>query len=96
MLDRKQDLIDKQQEAIKSSISEKDAIKDLVNDGYNDLLNALQKVIDKQKESLSAEKSLHDYQRTVAEQTATIAQLQKRLLALQGDNSESGQSQNSL
>lgn len=93
LLDRKQDLIDKQQEAIKSSISEKDVIKDLVNDGYNDLLNALQKVIDKQKESLSAEKSLHDYQRTVAEQTATIAQLQKRLLALQGDNSESGQSQ---
>lgn len=93
LLDRKQDLIDNQQEAIKSSISEKDAIKDLVNDGYNDLLNALQKVIDKQKESLSAEKSLHDYQRTVAEQTATIAQLQKRLLALQGDNSESGQSQ---
>lgn len=93
LLDRKQDLIDKQQEAIKSSISEKDAIKDLVNDGYNDLLNALQKVIDKQKESLSAEKSLHDYQRTVAEQTATIAQLQKRLLALQGDNSKSGQSQ---
>lgn len=93
LLDRKQDLIDKQQEAIKSSISEKDAIKDLVNDGYNDLLNALQKVIDKQKESLSAEKLLHDYQRTVAEQTATIAQLQKRLLALQGDNSESGQSQ---
>lgn len=93
LLDRKQDLIDKQQEAIKSSISEKDAIKDLVNDGYNDLLNALQKVIDKQKESLSAEKSLHDYQRIVAEQTATIAQLQKRLLALQGDNSESGQSQ---
>lgn len=93
LLDRKQDLIDKQQEAIKSSISEKDAIKDLVNDGYNNLLDALQKVIDKQKESLNAEKSLHDYQRTVAEQTATIAQLQKRLLALQGDNSESGQSQ---
>lgn len=93
LLDRKQDLIDKQQEAIKSSISEKDAIKDLVNDGYNDLLNALQKVIDKQKESLNAEKSLHDYQRTVAEQANTVAQLQKRLLALQGDNSESGQSQ---
>lgn len=92
LLDRKQDLIDKQQEAIKSSISEKDAIKDLVNDGYNDLLNALQKVIDKQKESLSAEKSLHDYQKTVAEQANTVAQLQKRLLALQGDNSESGQS----
>lgn len=93
LLDRKQELIDKQQEAIKSSISEKDAIKDLVNDGYNDLLNALQKVIDKQKESLNAEKSLHDYQRTVAEQANTVAQLQKRLLALQGDNSESGQSQ---
>lgn len=93
LLDRKQDLIDKQQEAIKSSISEKDAIKDLVNDGYNDLLDALQKIIDKQKESLSAEKSLHDYQKTVAEQANTVAQLQKRLLALQGDNSESGQSQ---
>lgn len=57
-------------------------------------MNALQKVIDKQKESLSAEKSLHDYQKTVAEQANTVAQLQKRLLALQGDNSESGQSKN--
>lgn len=93
LLDRKQDLIDKQQEAIESSISEKEAIKDLVNDGYDTLLDALQKVIDKQKESLDSEKSLHDYQKTIAEQSATVAQLQKRLLALQGDDSESGQSQ---
>lgn len=47
LLDRKQDLIDKEQEAIKSAMSEKDAIKDLTNDAYTDFIDKLGDAIDK-------------------------------------------------
>lgn len=92
LLDRKQELIKAQQEAINSSISEKDALKDLVQEGYDSLIDKLQELIDARKDALSAEKDLYDYQKSIAEQTKTIAQLRKQLIALSGDSSEATQS----
>lgn len=92
LLDRKQELIKAQQKAINSSISEKDALKDLVQEGYDSLIDKLQELIDARKDALSAEKDLYDYQKSIAEQTKTIAQLRKQLIALSGDNSEATQS----
>lgn len=90
LLDRKQDLIDKQQEAIKSSISEKDAIKDLVEEGYNDFIDKLGDAIDKYKELMSTMKDAYDYEKSIREKTEALNALEKQYSAYQGDNSEEG------
>lgn len=90
LLDRKQDLIDKQQEAIKSSISEKDAIKDLVEEDYNDFIDKLGDAIDKYKELMSTMKDAYDYEKSIREKTEALNALEKQYSAYQGDNSEEG------
>lgn len=90
LLDRKQDLIDKQQEAIKSSISEKDAIKDLVEEGYNDFIDKLGDAIDKYKELMSTMKDAYDYEKSIREKTEALNVLEKQYISYQGDNSEEG------
>ena len=90
LLDRKQDLIDKQQEAVKSSISEKDAIKDLVEEGYNDFIDKLGDAIDKYKELMSTMKDAYDYEKSIREKTEALNALEKQYIASMGDNSEEG------
>lgn len=51
-------------------------------------LEALQKLIDKYKESLSDAKDLYEYQKNIADQTKNITSLEKQLAAYEGDNSE--------
>ena len=42
LVDRRNELLNLQQEAIKNAMSEKEAIKNLVSDGYNKMLDSLQ------------------------------------------------------
>lgn len=88
LIDRKKELVNAQMEAIKSAENEKQAIKDLVSDGYDVMLDALQKIIDKRKELLDSEKNLYDYEKKISEQTKNISSLEKQKLALSGDSSE--------
>lgn len=88
LIDRRNELLELQQEAISNAESEKDAIKDLISEGYDKMLEALQDLIDKRKEALQAEKDLYDYQKQISEQTKTIAEYQKQLQAYEGDDSE--------
>lgn len=67
LLDRKQELIKSQQEAINSSISEKDALKDLVQEGYDTFLDKLDEVIQKYKDLMSQQKDAYDYEKSIAE-----------------------------
>lgn len=74
----------------------KDAIVDLnktrvdaIKDGIQKEIDAYTKLINKKKEELSAEKSLHDFQNDVKQQRKNIADLENQLMALQGDNSAS-------
>lgn len=90
LLDRKQDLIDKEQEAIKSAMSEKDAIKDLTNDAYSDFIDKLGDAIDKYKEFMSTMKDAYDYEKSIREKTEALNVLEKQYSAYQGDNSEEG------
>lgn len=90
LLDRKQDLIDKEQEAIKSAMSEKDAIKDLTNDAYSDFIDKLGDAIDKYKELMTTMKDAYDYEKTIREKTEALNALEKQYSAYQGDNSEEG------
>lgn len=90
LLDRKQDFIDKEQEAIKSAMSEKDAIKDLTNDAYSDFIDKLGDAIDKYKELMSTMKDAYDYEKSIREKTEALNALEKQYSAYQGDNSEEG------
>ena len=67
---------------------EKQAIKDLVADGIEKELDALQDLIDKYTEAMDTAKDLHDYQKDIEKQSSEIAKLQKQLSAYSGDNSE--------
>jgi TP901 family phage tail tape measure protein len=90
LLDRKQELIKAQQDAINSSISEKEALKDLVQDGYDTFLDKLDEVIQKYKDLMSQQKDAYDYEKSIAEKTKALNALEKQYSAVQGDNSEEG------
>ena len=80
--------ISQQQEYILSAEDEKNAIRDLVEEGIEFELDALQELIDKHNEALDSQKDLYDYQRKVKEQTEEIATLEKQMAAYEGDDSE--------
>lgn len=90
LLDRKQELIKAQQEAINSSISEKEALKDLVQEGYDTFLDKLVEVIQKYKDLMNQQKDAYDYEKSIAEKTKALNALEKQYSAVQGDNSEEG------
>lgn len=90
LLDRKQELIKAQQEAINSSISEKEALKDLVHEGYDTFLDKLDEVIQKYKDLMNQQKDAYDYEKSIAEKTKALNALEKQYSAVQGDNSEEG------
>lgn len=88
LIDKKNEYLEAQREAILNAQDEKEAVHDLIADSYERMLDVLQELIDKRKEALEAEKDLYDYQKNVEEQTKNITDLQKQLSALEGDDSE--------
>lgn len=88
LIDRRNELLDLQQDAILAAEDEKDAIVDLVEEGIEYELDNLKELIDAYLEMLQAQKDLYDYQKKVKDQTEEIASLEKQLAAYQGDNSE--------
>lgn len=86
LIDRRNELIGLQQEAIKNCMSEKDAIRDLAEETYGAMLDSLDELISKRKEAL-AEKDLFDYQNSIKDKTDTISSYRKQLQAYANDNS---------
>lgn len=92
LVDKKNEYIKAQREAIESANDEKTAIHDLIEESYNRMLDILQKLIDKRKEYLDAQKDLYDYEKDIREKTKNISDLQKQLTSIKNDDSEEGQS----
>ncbi|MDY5022687.1 MAG: hypothetical protein SPE99_09910, partial [Blautia sp.] len=88
LIDRKNELIDAQQQAILSAENEKKSIRDMVENGINSELDALDDLIDKYLDLLSAKKDLYDFEKKTKKQAEEIASLQKQLAVYQNDNSE--------
>lgn len=86
--ERYREMIALQQEHILAAESEKEAIRDMVEEGIQLELDALQERIDKYNEALDSQKDLYEYQKKVKEQTKEIASLEKQLAAYSGDTSE--------
>lgn len=91
LINRRRELVELQRESILAAEDEKQAIKDLVQDGIDKELDALQERIDLHNEELDSMKDLYDYQKNVMEQTEEIASLRKQLSAYSEDTSEEAQ-----
>lgn len=88
LITRRQELLDLQQQSILSAEDEKQAIVDMVREGIELELDALQELITAYTDALDAQKDLYDYQKKIAEQTKEIASLEKQMSAYAGDTSE--------
>ncbi|MCD8214589.1 MAG: hypothetical protein LUC97_02935 [Clostridiales bacterium] len=88
LLERRQELLEAQRDAILNAEEEKDAIKDLVEDGIDAELDALQELIDKYTDYLDEMEDLYEYQKDIADKTSDIASIRKQLAAYANDTSE--------
>ena len=88
LIARREQLLQLQRQSILSAEGEKNAVKDLVQNGINKELQALKELIDAYNESLESAKELYDYQKNITEKTADIASIQKQLSAYTNDTSE--------
>ena len=85
---KRKELISQQRESIKNYYSEVDAIKSLIEEGYNAQKDALSDLISKYTDALDAAKNLHDYEKSIKEKTENIDSIKKRIAALQGNDTE--------
>lgn len=90
LIERRKELLELQQESILAAEDEKDAIKDLVEDGINKQLDSLDDLINKYTDMLNNQKDVYDYQQEIAEKQKEINTLEKQLTAYKGDTSEEG------
>lgn len=90
LIDRRKELLELQREAIKSAEDEKEAIKDLVEDGIKKQLDSLQDLIDKFNETKKSQQDLYEYEKQVSEQQDKISSIKKQLEAYKNDTSEEG------
>ena len=88
LIKRREELLELQQKSILAAEDEKQAMIDLAKSGIEAELTALKELIQAYTDALDSAKSLHDYQRKIADQTSEIASLEKQLLAYENDNSE--------
>lgn len=88
LVKRREELLELQQKSILAAEDEKQAMIDLAKSGIEAELKALKELIQAYTDALDSAKSLHDYQRKIADQTSEIASLEKQLLAYENDNSE--------
>ena len=90
LINRRNELLELQRESILAAEDEKNSIRDLVEEGIDIELDALQERIDKYNESIEAAKDLYDYQKDVQEQSEEIASLEKQRASYLNDSSEEG------
>lgn len=88
LIERRNEILELQQESILTAESEKDAMISLVSDGIELQKDAFKDLIDQRIETLELEKDIYDQQKKNAEQTKKIANLQKQLAAYSGDSSD--------
>lgn len=92
LLERRQELLKAQREAILNAEDEKESIKDLIEESYNKLGDTISDLISKYKDFIKTIKDTYDYEKQMANKTKELADLQKQYAAVKGDNSEEGMS----
>ena len=88
VIQRMRELEDAQRDARLAAEDEKQAIVDLVRQGYEAQLDSLSELIQKYKDLKHSEKDAYDYEKTISEKTKNIANLQKQLHAYGANDTE--------
>ena len=88
LIERREELLKLQQDSILAAEDEKQAIRDLIENGIKEELDSLKELIDTYNKSLDSAKDLYEYQKKIKEQTANIASLRKQISAYEADLSE--------
>ena len=91
LIERREESLGLQQDSILAAEAEKQAIVDMVREGIELELDALQELIDKYTDALDSAKNLYDYQKKIRDHTSDISTLQKQLSAYENDLSEETQ-----
>lgn len=92
LLERRQELLKAQREAILNAEDEKESIKDLIEESYNKLGDTISDLISKYKDFIKTIRDTYNYEKQMADKTKELADLQKQYVAVKGDNSEEGMS----
>lgn len=88
LINKRDEYLEAQRESILNAEDEKDAIRDMVEEGINLELDALQELIDRRNDAIDSAKELYDRNKRIAEATKEIAELEKQLGAYATDSSE--------
>lgn len=88
LINRRNEVLEQQREMILAAEDAKNSIRDMVEEGIEYELEALDERIKKYEEALDSQKDLYEYQKKVKEQTEEIASLEKQMTAYSGDDSE--------
>lgn len=91
--DKLAELSEAQWDAVKTAESMKDAIVELnkarvdaITEGIEKEIDAYKELTNSQIDALKAEKDLHDYEKSIAEKTRSITELERQIAAMQNDN----------
>lgn len=88
LLERRQELLEQQREMILAAEDEKQAMLDLIREGYDAMLASMEELIQKKKEMFKEITDMRDFEKNIKDQVAELDKLRKQLLAYQGDDSE--------
>jgi len=88
LIARREELLGYQRSAIQAAEQEKEAVKSLVEEGFNAELDSLKELIDSYNDALDSEKDLYDFQKKISKSSSNISALQKQIAAYANDDSE--------
>lgn len=88
LLERRQELLESQREMILAAEDEKQAMLDLIREGYDAMLSSMEDLIQKKKDMFKEMSDMYDFEKNIKKQVEELDKLRKQLLAYQGDNSE--------
>ena len=88
VLEKYREYEDLHRDAINSMRDEKNAILDLVQNAYDEQINALERINDLTLERMDRERDLYNYQKNIAEKMKEKTSLERQISVYDGDNSE--------
>lgn len=88
VLEKYREYEDLHRDAITSIMDEKNAILDLVQNAYDEQINALERINDLTLERMDRERDLYNYQKNIAEKMKEKTSLERQISVYDGDDSE--------